>query len=132
MKYRLATNPADYRKVKALWREFGVDEGTASFPTVMAENEDGLQGFIATHTQNGMIIAGPMVFRRQGLATGLAMDKLVEAYERILKQAGLSRYSFCVAPETLDRMRDFLAGYGFEFWTEHDGHYWYNRNLKAA
>lgn len=93
--YRLASSPADYRACHALLRSqdrTGPDMFRLTFPTVTAWRKGKLVGFLTTEPRPAEVgvTAGQL-----GNATGsfILTIRLLEAYERVLNRAGVSRYS---------------------------------------
>lgn len=90
--YRLAKSPADYRRCRALQ----TTPDTLSFPTVMAERDGAVIGFLATQPRRDLLVAGPLVTTLTGQAAAILIMRLIDAYEAVLRQAGVTLYLFSV------------------------------------
>ena len=130
MYLRLATVDRDYRKCLVARP---VDEGGRyDFPTIMAERElDGpLEGFLSTNLDQQMIVCGPLwLDSSMGLGRKSRMTiRLLDAYEMILKKAGVSQYLFHVRPEGhwMDTIERALGLKPYEF---SEGEFWYKREF---
>lgn len=96
-KYTLAASPNDYRRCKALWAtrpDLGEPE-PIGFPTVMAHREGELIGFLGSHPNKKMLVAGPMVVK-PGPSQGVTVLRLNLAYENFLRSAGIMSYYFTI------------------------------------
>ena len=124
--YRLATSPRDYTRCRALMREF-VEPVALSFPTVMAERDGVLLGFLATQPRKEAVIAGPLMLRDRSPFVTL---RLLEAYDNVMRAAGITAYHFYVRQG--NAWRSQVERLGFEAWHQDEGGAWYRRTLKAA
>lgn len=102
--------------------------GSLSFPTVLAERAGEAVGFFSTHGDKRAVIAGPIVVtdKRKGFVT----LRLAEAYENVLRHAGVREYLIYVKPGEA-RWIETLEAIGFVRWTEHDGFLWFKRKLDS-
>lgn len=93
-KYRLATSPADYKACRALFADnHGADPtNSLSFPTVMAERDGALVGFLSTWSSKKALIAGPLEVK--GGKNIFLFIRLIEAYENVMRIAGVKRFLF--------------------------------------
>lgn len=65
------------------------------FPTVVAEREGRILGFLGTHDREDCILAGPLGVRdREGRSRAIIAWRLLQAYEVVLAHAGVSAYYF--------------------------------------
>lgn len=126
--YRLATTPADYRKCQALMREYR-EPVPLSFPTVMAERDGELIGFLSTHTKHGAVVAGPLVIR-EGLRA-FTMVRLIEAYDRVMWRAGVKSYHFHVSAANA-QWREQIERFGMTPWHTDEQGAWFKRELAHA
>ena len=124
--YRLAVGPADYKKCRALMAEF-IEPVALSFPTVMAERDGKLIGFLATQPRKEAVIAGPLMLRERSPFVTL---RLLEAYDNVMRAAGITAYHFYV--KNGNQWREQVERLGFEAWSHDEGGAWYRRTLKAA
>lgn len=120
--YRLAAVPSDYRAVRAL---SGTTE-RMTWPTVVAERDGRIIGCFGTYFSDDAIVAGAM--HAPHAIVGL---RLIEAYERVLRLAGVRSYLFSIAVDapaswrhTLKNSTDLVEPLG-----EHNGEQWYRRKL---
>ena len=101
--YRLAHSPRDLSACHRLARDHGMDAKTFTFPTVVADREGEIVGFLATQPSKTAVVAGPLaVATPRPLITVL---RLLEAYENVLKAAGVSHYYFEVDAANHDWLR---------------------------
>ena len=97
--YRLAKAGGEYNKLYAmLKRQSGEKaQGLFDFPTVVAVRGGEVIGFLATVKHEKAIICGPLVLRDgPNVFVGL---RLLDAYERVLRAAGVKAY-FTLVPES--------------------------------
>ena len=67
------------------------------FPTVIAERDGEIIGYLGTHDRDDCILAGPMEVRLENeRAKGLVALRLIEAYETVLLHAGIEFYFYGV------------------------------------
>lgn len=127
-RYRLAASSRDYARCHALLRAQGPDTDL-TFPTVLAEREGQVVGFLSTRPSKQAIIAGPLVIDRATSRPAITAWRLADAYEIILRRAGVTSYAFHVSagrPEWVST----LGRLGFEPWqAEPSGGMWYRRAL---
>ena len=114
--YRLAHSPKDYAACRALLREQGEDV-RLSFPTVMAEREGAVVGFCATQPRKDAVVAGPLVVAKDLPRPGITIIRLGEAYENVMRAAGVKVYWFHVEPH-MTEWADILKRVGFEPYAE--------------
>ena len=79
----------------ALW-ELGVEE--TEFPTVVAERDGEIIGCLATQEEPSCVVAGPLVVK-DGRLKAICGIRLAEAYENVLRAAGVTTYYFCIDRE---------------------------------
>lgn len=114
--YRLAHSPRDYGACRALMLSQGQD-ATCSFPTVLAEREGKIVGFCATQPRKDAVVAGPMAVSKDLPRPGITIIRLGEAYENVLRHAGVKVYWFHVEPH-MKEWADILRRVGFEPFAE--------------
>lgn len=67
------------------------------FPTIVAERDGEIIGYLGTHDRNDCIMAGPMEVRLENeRAKGAIALRLIEAYEIVLLHAGVEFYFYGV------------------------------------
>lgn len=94
-KYRLATSPNDYKACRALFAEnHGADpDHSLTFPTVLAERNGEVVGFLSTWDDKKALIAGPLEVK--GGKNIFTFIRLIEAYENVMRSAGVTQFLFC-------------------------------------
>lgn len=125
MNYRLAVSPADYKKCHSIMGEEGV---SLTFPTVMAENEEGeLVGFLSTQPKGkkkGIVIAGPLVLNG---SHPMVAFRLGEMYDMLMKALGI----FWLFSTTNPAFAEQLKRLGYVLHKEEDGVFWFkNREVE--
>lgn len=90
--YRLARTPQDYKRCHTLLAVHGQDEPQLSWPTIMAWRDGEVVGCLSTQATKEAIIAGPIAVISP--RPFWAMVRLAEAYEVVLRQAGVQGYWF--------------------------------------
>lgn len=108
--YHLATTPHDYRRCNEFLRNDSVEYKHLSFPTVMAERDDAIIGIVSTQPRKDMIAIGPVHISIEGNPIFVFIH-LIEAYENVLRAAGVSIYFLYTSGKllkVLDRIKDRL------------------------
>ena len=94
--YRLTT-PRDVHVCKEIWaanaKLFG-EPRNLSWPTVVAERNGKILGFMSTNAAKKFLLAGPLIIGKDCHA--ITVIRLVEAYEVVLKMAKVTSYWFHV------------------------------------
>lgn len=91
--YRLST-PADEPSLYAM------PHGLVArrFPTIVAERDGEVIGYLGTHDDDAAIVAGPMdIALESDRAKGIVALRLIQAYETVLIHAGVDHYFYAVA-----------------------------------
>jgi hypothetical protein len=121
-KYTLATKK-DEVKCLALARNHGMETvARLDFPTVVAKRKGKILGFLSTRPTKDAIVAGPIVVAPE--VKGPITMRLVEAYEEVLRRAGVLSYLFRVSDphwkEQVERVFDLKPYHvdGEHFWFE--------------
>lgn len=91
--YRIAQSDSDYDECRRLMRASGIIDNELGFPTLMADDEKGLLGFIATTPRSDMVLAGPLVMR-QDKRRPLTALRLAQMYEMSLRNLGITSFIF--------------------------------------
>jgi len=91
--YRLATQPDDYDTCRLFV------PGKFGFPTILAERDGELLGFLGTHPRDDAVVVGPIFVREDKRGTGFIALRLIESYEKVLHAAGVSEYLLSADPE---------------------------------
>ena len=111
---------------------FGEPHG---WPTVVAIRDDRIIGAMSTHRHDGRIICGPVLVKVPG-RTVFAAFRLIEEYDRYMKQLGIACYYLGLNlndPAWISVMDKFSRRYADSFPIEriggNDGQMWYRRLL---
>lgn len=85
-----------FNKLYALARKTGLTlpAGTLNWPTVAAERDGKIVGFLSTLPVEGAVVAGPLVLEKT--PNMLLTIRLGEAYEVVLRMAGVKTYFHAV------------------------------------
>ena len=93
----IANSEPTYKSCYDLMDAEGVDRNDVklSLPTVMALDPDTMEliGFLGTHYQDNLIIAGPMVLKEKNI---MILWRLCEAYESAMRALGITQYIMSV------------------------------------
>lgn len=124
MNYRFAVSPADYRKCHSL---MGEEKTPLSFPTVMAEEDDGeIVGFLGTHSKKdhkGAVIAGPLVLKDK---RPIVAFRLCEKYELLMRVLGVLFFFYTKDPSLAEQFKKI----GCILFREDEGLFWFkNREV---
>ena len=98
---RLARPGGEWNRLYAMAKRAGghVYKGDFTFPTVVAERDGVVIGFLATQPTDAAVVAGPLVI--EGTRNPFLFIRLVEAYENVLRAAGVKAYL-----HTIDKDRE--------------------------
>lgn len=124
-RYRLARTPRDYHRCHALLPDAAAQ---LAFPTVMAERDHAVVGFLSTDVRHGQIVAGPLIVQAEQAHPGLLVLRLVEAYEQVLRSAGVRGYVFHVEAANTAWTR-ILTKLSLEPYHDAPQGLWYRRQL---
>lgn len=127
--YRLAQRGgSDYSRAHALIRKDGntVNGWHLSFPTILAEEDGELIGFLSTLPRKDAVVVGRVV-----APSPFVLLRLVEAYENVLFLAGVTYYLIPIPEERQDFVDMIQRGLSIEPWAEHDKHVWFKREVMA-
>jgi len=91
--YKLVSTPREYTLCHEFLREENVKFDGLSFPTVVAFRGLQMVGLISTVKDKDAVVAGPIHISVDGNPS-FVMIRLVEAYENVLRRAGLTQYLF--------------------------------------
>ena len=106
IKYRLARPGGEYNALYAMMKRRMGEKQSLGWPTVVAEENGKQIGFLSTIPDESVVIAGPLVIDAE--RRPFVFMRLVEAYENVLRAAGVTEYLFTVPesqPEHLARVR---------------------------
>ena len=125
--YRIAEQK-DYKVCHKLLRESVLPDCPLHWPTVVAERDGKILGFLSTQTNQGFIEAGPLVVSDEISVKAFIALRLAEAYENILKLSGIHTYYFGIEKER-EEWIEVIKKMGFEKYKEYDGIIWFRRRL---
>lgn len=91
--YRLASTAADYRACHALMRANANFNQQLHFPTVVADRDGKIWGFLSTNECDWCLMAGPLETQTPN---PIMVMRLVEAYENVIRLMGVTRYCFAI------------------------------------
>ena len=96
--YHLVTDTKQARACYALYRAAEPDgpKIKLGFPTVYAVRDGILLGFLSTIPLKRRVVAGPLVIDPTLKKPVITAIRLCEAYEQVLKQAGVTLYTLAV------------------------------------
>lgn len=126
--YRLS-ELSDMLILKKIWRDnehlFGKPK-QLGWPTVIAERNGKILGFISTWPKAKLITAGPLILAAN--SHPIVAVRLIEAYENILRVSGVTTYFFHIESENKDWM-DFAERLGVMPFEETRSGQWYQRSI---
>lgn len=116
--------------IRYLWKKHKMGRlRPLGYPTVIAERDRKIIGFLTTSPRKDMISAGPMVVDVDGHKIMVAV-RLVDFYERILLTAGVTEYLFRVKRDAPKSYLDAISGCS-KYGEDEDG-YNFVRHLKRS
>lgn len=92
--YRLARPGGEFNALYAMARREGLAGAKLGWPTVVAERDGRVLGFLSTHRRDDAIVAGPAVI--DGGRNILMLLRLWQAYDVLMRAAGVRFYFFGV------------------------------------
>lgn len=102
--YRLARDEDDYFLDLMQWGDV-----PRRFPTVVAERDGVIVGYLATDARPEFICAGPLyVDLPSGRSGAVIALRLLEAYEAVLRVAGVESYYFSIEKPSWRRVAERL------------------------
>lgn len=118
--------PHDRKRCEALAREYGIETvPRLDWPTVVAKRKGKILGFLSTRPTKSAIVAGPIVVGTD--VKGPVVMRLVEAYENVLRMAGVTSYLFYVTDLKWKRQVETI--FDIKPYGEEGGRFWYKREL---
>lgn len=124
--YRLA-KPGEYPKLHAFAKEHSGHSIAMTFPTVVCEDDGEVRGLISTVPHKKAIIVGKFVSTSPFIAL-----RLIEAYENLLRHAGVTLYLFPVATDDGGKMSNTLSRtFGIQPYASDEENDWYKREIAA-
>lgn len=113
---------ADHQDFGRILSTFELTE-RLSHPTVFAEKDGEIIGFLSTHDNPRSVVAGPFVSKSQVVAV-----RLGQIYEAILKTLGIGVFWFHVERDN-HRYLNLLKKIGYEMIEEDKTGFWFRRRL---
>lgn len=100
--YRIAHSSKDYHACRELFAQnHGADPSVHfQWPTVVAERNGEVIGFLTTERSHGRIMAGPLEVK--GGKNIFIFIRLIEAYTNVMRAAGISFFEFYVPSNRVD------------------------------
>jgi hypothetical protein len=116
-KIRLAKSGGEWNRIYAMAKRAGgrPHKGDFGFPTVVAERDGEIIGFVSTWPTDEAIVAGPLVI--EGGRNPFLFLRLAEGYENVLRAAGVKCYLHHIDKEN-EKHVDFMERLGFTRWRE--------------
>lgn len=125
--YRLVHGQRDLRACRAMARAQGINR-TLGWPSVCADRNGQILGFLATTPSRKAVIAGPLVVTPGLQRPLIVVMRLIEAYEVVLRKAGVTSYLFHV--ETANPFwRRIVEEVGHTPFSEDATGAWYQRKV---
>jgi len=128
--YRLATKPNDFKRCHLIWKKYPERFGKPyklGFPTVLAEREGRLIGFLSTNTSQGLFMAGPLIVHGINGLTGPTLIRIIEAYENVLKLMKISVYHFHIGEDEKEWQSMIERSTGMTPYGSENGRLFYRR-----
>lgn len=125
--YRLADGPADFRRAHALCDALGMERVTFGWPTVVAEKDGEIIGVMATRPSDKAVLVGRLAAKGQN--PSFTLIRLVDAYENVLRLAGVKVYLIPTQREderlqvAIERLMDIRP------WVRDEKVVWYRREI---
>lgn len=108
--YRLADNPSDYRACHAILRANNQPKWTLHWPTVVAERDGKIIGFLATNKSNWCHLVGPLELAQP--SHFITAIRLLEAYENLMRFLSVTSYCFFIERKN-DKWLQAIKDFGF-------------------
>ena len=126
--YRLM-DEADDARLRRLAKKHGMPVDGFDFPTVVAKRGRKIVGFLSTIPTKSAIVAGPLVVDLP--IKGPVTMRLVECYEAVLRDAGVTSYVFAIPEDSVSWQRNAEEAFDLKPYARKDGHFWYVRRLNG-
>lgn len=130
--YRLANRPNDFKRCHLIWKKYPERFGEPyklGWPTVLAEREGKLIGFLSTNTSQGVIMAGPLIVHGVNGLLGPTLIRLIEAYEVVLRAAKVDSYVFHIGEDEKEWRSMIERSTGLTPYGAEKGRLFYRRNF---
>lgn len=91
--YHVVESEIDYEACRRLMEAEGIS-GDITFPTIIAlDGENEMVGFLATRPRDDMVLAGPLVMRRDKRRPMTAI-RLIDMYRTAMRNMGIRSFIF--------------------------------------
>lgn len=127
-RYMIAYSQKDYDAIHRFLKGTEFEDAKMTFPTITATIDGRIEGVLATSPNKHAIVAGPIYIKDKGLRKATLELKLVDAYESLLINMGVSAYVFRVKKKDTGRVA-MLKEIGLEPYATDDKVHWYMRNF---
>ena len=116
--YKIVRPGGAFNKLYALAKRLGepLATGTLNWPTVAAERDGKVIGFLSTLPVDGAVVAGPLILEKPSAITAM---RLAEAYEVVLRLGGVKTYLHTVEKARTGYI-EMLERAGFRKYNEND------------
>jgi hypothetical protein len=128
--YRLARDPGDYRRAQALAKVRGAYQGPLGFPTVLAERDGKVVGFVSTHPKADAVLCDRLAVAEEIEKPARVIFKLAEAYERVMWMAGIRAYYIWIENGNTELLPLVTRLYGEPYHVDAE-HHWFRVDLGA-
>lgn len=127
-KIRLARAGGEWNRLYAMAKRAGgrPRKGDFAFPTVVAERDGEVVGFVSTWNTPEAVIAGPLVI--EGGKNPFVFLRLAEGYENVLRAAGVKIYLHHIDKARPEHV-EFMERLGFTRYREVDSGWLMKREL---
>lgn len=128
--YRLAKGPADYRRAQAIAKVRGAYQGPMGFPTVLAERDGEVIGFVSTHPKADAVLCDRLAVSGQIENPSRLVFRLAEAYERVMWMAGVRVFYIWIENGNEDLLPLVTRIYGNPYHVDAE-HTWFRVDIGA-
>lgn len=127
--YKLISQPYEYRALHKIAEKVGVKtDAGLSWPTVVAERDGRVVGFLSSQFKKNNVVAGPIAIDVDG-PTIFVARRLVEFYELFLYAARVPRYFFGIQKDNDKWIGTVAKLLKLEPYSEKNGVLWFERKL---
>lgn len=123
-------SPQDYKHAHEFLRQEHRDSDLG-FPTLVAFSpSEGIVGLMSTRTDEGLVVAGPLVVKRSDRPRPFITLRLIDAYDNTLLSYGVTRYIFSVEKAEERWLRQVQRAYQLQPYAETDQLYYFLKVLR--
>ena len=126
--FNLVTTPNEFKECRAVIRKAGITDGPLTFPTVCARRDGKIVGVAGRGPGKNAIV----LYRLAAITPnpGLLLIKLVEAFEVVLRTAGVTDY-LIAADKTNTKLNQYIERIiGQKPYAESEHDLWYKRSMR--